>query len=205
MPKQTFFNLSDKKRKTLIEAAEHEFSRVPLFEASVSNIIKSAGIPRGSFYQYFNDKEDLYFFLLDEKLQESKKRFIFLLNKHEGDLIEAMKELYHHFLIIIPDEEERNFLRNAMLYTTNKVEKSFADMFDAKQDRERFKEISELIDRKRLNVKSDQEIVHIFQIISAIAFHNFIEKTMKKLSDEEAMKEFTIMLEMIKQGIYKQK
>jgi AcrR family transcriptional regulator len=205
VPKQTFFNLSDKKRKTLIEAAEHEFSRVPLFEASVSNIIKSAGIPRGSFYQYFKDKEDLYFFLLDEKLQESKKRFVFLLNKYEGDLIEAMKELYHHFLIIIPDEEERNFLRNAMLYTTNKVEKSFADMFDAKQDRERFKEISVLIDRKLLNINNDQEIVHIFQIISAIAFHNFIEKTMKKLSDEEAMKEFTIMLEMIKQGISKQK
>ena len=61
MPKQTFFNLPEGKRKTLMNAAEKEFARVPLAKASISNIIKDANIPRGSFYQYFENKEDLYF------------------------------------------------------------------------------------------------------------------------------------------------
>ncbi|MEH7746974.1 TetR/AcrR family transcriptional regulator, partial [Neobacillus drentensis] len=39
MPKQTFFNLTNEKQRSLINAAKKEFSRVPLHEASISNII----------------------------------------------------------------------------------------------------------------------------------------------------------------------
>lgn len=63
MPTQTF-SICLKKNKRLIEAARIEFSRVPLKEASIANIVKLADIPRGSFYQYFEDKEDLYFITL---------------------------------------------------------------------------------------------------------------------------------------------
>ena len=62
VPKPTFLNLSKEKQELLITAAKKEFSRVPLNGASISNIIKDAGIPRGSFYQYFEDKEDIFFF-----------------------------------------------------------------------------------------------------------------------------------------------
>jgi AcrR family transcriptional regulator len=57
MPKPTFFNLSTDKKENLIQAARREFSRAPLHEALISNIVKSAEISRGSFYQYFDDKE----------------------------------------------------------------------------------------------------------------------------------------------------
>ncbi|WP_240452190.1 TetR/AcrR family transcriptional regulator [Virgibacillus sp. YIM 98842] len=61
MPKQTFFNLPEDKKTILLDAVEKEFSRVPLFEASVANMVQDAGIPRGSFYQYFDNKEDAFF------------------------------------------------------------------------------------------------------------------------------------------------
>lgn len=204
MPKQTFFNLPENKRALLIEAAEKEFTRVPLFEASIANIIKTANIARGSFYQYFEDKEDLYFYLLDQKLKQSKLYFIDLLKKHNGDFIEAMMEMYYYILVLIPDEEERNFLRNAMLYTTHRVESSFSSMFDTTFENENFKEVLELIDIKRLNIQENEELLHIFKIVSAIAFHNFIEKTIKGLSDDEAMETFTVSIDLIKKGIYRQ-
>ena len=58
MAKQTFINLSEEKKKTITLAAKKEFSRVPLKDALVSNIVKDAAIPRGSFYQYFDNLED---------------------------------------------------------------------------------------------------------------------------------------------------
>ncbi|WP_077212128.1 TetR/AcrR family transcriptional regulator [Bacillus dakarensis] len=204
MPKQTFFNLPENKRKTLIEAAEQEFARVPPFEASIANIIKAAGIPRGSFYQYFEDKEDLFSFLLDEKLKERKVYFITLLKKHNGDIVSALMETYHNFLVELPDEEERNFLKNAMLYASNRIENSFSDMFDAEQDKRYFNDIKELIDTSNLNVKDEKDLILIIQIISAVAFHNFVEKSIKKLSDHEAMELFITKMNLIKQGIYKQ-
>lgn len=204
MPKQTFFNLPEQKRKTLVEAAEKEFTRVPLFEASVANIIKMANIPRGSFYQYFTDKEDLYFYILDQKLKEGREDFIVLLKKHNGDIIDALTEVYNRFLVKLPDEEEHNFLKNAFLYATHKVENSLMDLFDFSLYNERCNEITELIDKNRLNISDDKDLYHILQIVTAVAFRNFIEKISKKMSDEEAMKHFTFEINLIKYGIYKQ-
>ena len=60
MPSATFYNLPEEKRERLLRAAREEFSRVPYESASVNRIIQSAGIPRGSFYMYFTDKEELF-------------------------------------------------------------------------------------------------------------------------------------------------
>jgi AcrR family transcriptional regulator len=204
VPKQTFFNLSEPKRKKLIESAEIEFTRVPLFEASIANIIKMAGISRGSFYQYFEDKDDLYFYLLEDKLNSVKKYFIVLLEKHEGDLIETLLEMHEYFLNTLSDEEEKQFLRNALLYTTYRVESSFTNILDAFLDNQEFKKFTGLINRDSLNISGDRELLHIFKIISAIAFDNLFEKTVKGLSDEEAIESFKFSIRLIKQGIYKQ-
>ncbi|WP_127849791.1 TetR/AcrR family transcriptional regulator [Lacticaseibacillus hulanensis] len=65
MPKATFFRLPDEKRNRLLDAARTEFGRTPFVKASVSNIIELAGIPRGSFYQYFEDKQDIFYYMLE--------------------------------------------------------------------------------------------------------------------------------------------
>ena len=46
MPRETFFNLTQLKRDKVISAAIKEFSRVPVDEASIENIISEAEIPR---------------------------------------------------------------------------------------------------------------------------------------------------------------
>ncbi|MBT2692703.1 TetR family transcriptional regulator [Bacillus sp. ISL-55] len=204
MPKQTFFNLSESKRKKLLESADLEFTRVPFFEASIANIIKTAGISRGSFYQYFEDKDDLYFYLLEGKLKTAKVYFSGLLETHHGDLIEAVIELQSYFLRALSDEEEKQFLKNALLYTTHRVESSFTSIWDTYLDHQEFKKVGELINRDYLNIGADQELLNIFKIVSALAFNNLIEKTVKGLSDDEAMESFKLSMSLLKQGIYKQ-
>lgn len=202
MPKQTFFNLPEEKRHNLIEAAQKEFSQVPLMKASVANIIKMAGIPRGSFYQYFENIEDLYNYLLNKETQKTKEDFLSLLKENKGDIIETVTVMYHHFLVEMPDEEEQTFLKNALLNVTNKDGFSLTDVFDLGKGKEHVKEVIKLIDRDRLNIKEDKELLHILQIITAVLFRNFIEKLLKELSDEEAIKNFTIEMNILKRGIY---
>ena len=66
MPKSTFYRISEEKRNRILTAARNEFLSVPYSEVSINKIIKEAKIPRGSFYQYFEDKEDLFYFMLQE-------------------------------------------------------------------------------------------------------------------------------------------
>ncbi|MEG1931722.1 MAG: TetR/AcrR family transcriptional regulator, partial [Pygmaiobacter sp.] len=69
MPKDLFHSLPQKKQDAILSAALREFSVHEYHAASINQIIKFADISRGSFYLYFDDKEDLYLFLLERSLQ----------------------------------------------------------------------------------------------------------------------------------------
>lgn len=70
MPKPTFLNLPEEKRKAFVEIALEEFASNDYNTASVSKIVEKAGIAKGSVYQYFEDKQDLFLYLLDVANQE---------------------------------------------------------------------------------------------------------------------------------------
>ena len=69
MPSTTFFNHPAEKQEKLLAAARAEGARVRYPEASINKIIQAADIPRGSFYMYFKDKEELFVHLLSAYLQ----------------------------------------------------------------------------------------------------------------------------------------
>ena len=74
MPTSTFLNLPDPKRERVLDAAMDEFSQRNVEHAKVSNIVRLAGIPRGSFYQYFLSMDDLYVYSF-ETLRERRREF----------------------------------------------------------------------------------------------------------------------------------
>ncbi|MGI6609073.1 MAG: TetR/AcrR family transcriptional regulator [Limnochordia bacterium] len=78
MPKETFFNLPAAKRERVVEAALEEFATRSYHEARVTAIVDAAGIAKGSFYQYFEDKKDLFRYLM-ELIVEKKLEYI---NRH---------------------------------------------------------------------------------------------------------------------------
>lgn len=73
VPKDTFYNLSVAKKRRIFDAAVQEFSTRRFSEASINQIVKAAGIPRGSFYQYFSGKEDAFRYMFEEIVREKRE------------------------------------------------------------------------------------------------------------------------------------
>lgn len=96
MPSSTFLNLPAEKQEKLLEAATREFSHRPFNEASINQIIKEAGIPRGSFYMYFQDKEDLFRYLLKGYVDQLFMLLEEFLLQNQGDIFEALLDLYDY-------------------------------------------------------------------------------------------------------------
>ena len=95
MPKKTFFNLPEEKREKIIEMALEEFSKNTFTNASITKVAENAGIAKGSVYQYFNDKKDLYKYIVDlsgQKKFEYLKDCLSKLDKMH--FIDLIKELY---------------------------------------------------------------------------------------------------------------
>jgi AcrR family transcriptional regulator len=91
MPKQTFLNLPSEKRKTIMNAAVEEFAEYGLENASTNRIVKNSGIAKGSFYQYFEDKQDVFMHMLDMIEQEEME---FFKNQHPPD---HHMDIFHYY------------------------------------------------------------------------------------------------------------
>lgn len=104
MPSRTFFNLPEEKRERLLQAAREEFARVPYDQVSINKIIQSAGIPRGSFYMYFTNKEDLFLYMMEEFMKSPLQLFRRLLEQSEGDLFQAFMALYDYVVEYSPPD-----------------------------------------------------------------------------------------------------
>lgn len=93
MPTSTFFNLPEDKQTRLMDAASREFSVRPYNEASINKIIQDAGIPRGSFYMYFQDKEELFRYLVHGYVEQLLMVLEESLLRQGGDLFAALRTL----------------------------------------------------------------------------------------------------------------
>lgn len=96
MPSATFLNLPAEKQDRLLEAATREFSRRPFTEASINQIIKEAGIPRGSFYMYFADKEELFRYVMSGYVDQLLMVVRECILRAGGDVFQGMLDLYDY-------------------------------------------------------------------------------------------------------------
>jgi len=99
VPKPTFLNLPDEKRQRIAEVAVEEFARRPYAQFSISRLVAAAGIAKGSFYQYFEDKLDLYRWIVLDYLATRKLTFLRADPPPEG--AGYFEQLEHIFLVAL--------------------------------------------------------------------------------------------------------
>ena len=68
MPLARYKNLAVERKQAILRAAEHEFAEKGYERASLNRMIKDAGLSKGTFYYYFEDKADLFVTVLRVKL-----------------------------------------------------------------------------------------------------------------------------------------
>ncbi|MGZ6778418.1 MAG: TetR/AcrR family transcriptional regulator, partial [Mycobacterium sp.] len=65
MPTVTWARVDPSRRAAVIAAAEAEFSAHGFSRGSLNVIARRAGVAKGSLFQYFADKRDLYSYIAD--------------------------------------------------------------------------------------------------------------------------------------------
>ena len=199
MPSDTFLRLNDLKKKKLIDASFKEFSLNNFNDASINRIIKEAGISRGSFYMYFEDKKDLYFYLLEQYGE-------ILSNNMKKDLIKNKGDLFKMFQDNI--EESYNSFKNNNI---NFFKKSLENVTIMEESKKTFgfrdkRLLRELIPNINLELLNDNAKKHI-EVIFAINMHLLMVTLIKLLKsdslDEEILKDYYEQLDILKYGCVK--
>ena len=95
MPKDTFFNLPKDKRTLICNVAIAEFAEYSFDQASINRIVAESGIAKGSYYQYFEDKQDLFSYIL-QLVAEEKASYLAPIMQNPGnhDFFTLLREMY---------------------------------------------------------------------------------------------------------------
>lgn len=200
MPTQTFLNLDKSKQEKIVFHAIEEFANHSFNEASTNRIIKEAEIPKGSLYQYFRDKKDLYLYLIEISTQ---KKLEFLQNQAQIMNFDDFFEGFNTLMLVgtqfsIAHPQLSKLIKNA---DQSVEDESIAFMQRANQDFLR-QLIEDAQEKKQLNPNIDvQTIAFILHVVSTNFSLYLNQRYSNAFEKEEIQEAIQEVLKVVQHGI----
>ena len=201
MPSETFKNLDENKKQRLIKAAIEEFSRVSFSEASINNIINNAKISRGSFYMYFENKDDLFKYILNFHKQKFNELIKINLKKNNGDIKIAFGDMFDDIINYI-SKNNVDFFKNVFL-NMNYMNQNYIVPRKEDYSKKNINEFSEYVNQDILNINEKVTLSDIFEILLGITIPAIIHSIIAKVPIEIIKDKYMKKLELVCYGIYR--
>lgn len=200
MPKETFLKLSKEKKQKVLNAAKREFARVPIEQVSIKNIVENAEIARGSFYQYFESKEDLLAYILKENADEIDTKIKNKIYETKGNIFDAYIELYDLMVKKFVENTEQEFFKQIFINLRLSDESLFTLIKSVKP--QNIIKYFEMFDKTSLKIKEKNDFILICDMLNVIT-RRAIVKNFKGNSQEECRQNFLKQIDYLKYGIIK--
>lgn len=202
MPTQVFFNLPCEKQMKIVGAALLELSRVPADSISINKIIQYADISRGSFYQYFEDKDDLIGYILSDFKARLQRGLKSGLEKSGGDIFKMAEAAYCDIINIAKNEENRKIIGNFFLGMkfTKRGRKSFWELFDTGENTIR-SIISANIDKSNLRCSEPYFMDNVFEMMFLVMVQSITDTFSDYKNAESYKNDLFTRLDIIRRGV----
>ena len=196
MPTTTFFNLPPPKRERLLRAAVSEFVQKPFNEVSINSIIRIAQIPRGSFYQYFSDKSDLFHHILGHYARLMEDAAFSNMDACGGDLLAAPLVFFDRAIICIRENKLEcqiltSIIRQNMGMDVGQIW-DFSNMAQL---------ILERTDMSRLRIAGQEEQTALLDLLFSSTMQALMSASCGKLTPEEIRERLTNKIAIIRRGV----
>jgi len=194
MPKDLFFTLSPEKQSKIINAGIDEFSKEVYQEASINQIVKKSEISRGSFYQYFDDKDDLYFYILENIIKVAVSSIT--INKIETtqvSILSANRALFIFNLNLLADKQYEDLFRNLFLSMNQHLQQKFKKITD------KWKEIllNTTYDKAGILEEESRSIKELMNILELINRDLLTKKIVNKMDDKSILELYDYRIQVL--------
>lgn len=197
MPKNTFFNLSHEKREKIIECSKYEFSKYGFYNSSINRIIKECHISRGSFYQYFEDKEDLYIYLLNDFTDFMIKNIIAKINNKKYDIFELQLIIFDYITLEFIKSEDKDFIISIISNMDIKLANKMMNFIKVDQS------FISFINLENISINNSSEFISLLNIL-IVSLTNELVSYFTNMKDLNLCRESLISTSnLIKYGVIK--
>ena len=198
MASERFRNLPEEKKQRIIAAARDGLSRVPYDEVSINRIVKEAGIARGSFYEYFADKDDMIEYLMGDYCRRMERMFGAMFQAGRLDIFDAAREAVACTVEFSREEGREALCRN--LFSCMRMNRRFS--FEQMMDTERALVTTGLpeIDRERFRDASDEAVSLLLDTLVVLARNTIARIFTDPENREQYLAQLDRRLVIIKHG-----
>ena len=178
MPKEAFANLSHEKRERILDAATQLFARSGFDRTDVGRIAAAAGIAKGSLYNYFESKEDLFGFVCRQAL-ERHRRAVYGDIDPGWDVFSQVDHIFRRGVAFVHDNPD--YIRLYLSAATAEMER-FADRFTLEVEKHTADHLKKVIRRdiRRGIVRGDVDVnlaawlinnLYVMFVVSLVSRH----------------------------------
>ena len=207
VPNQSFFNLSEDKRNLITSVALEEFSTANYDTASINQICRKSDIAKGSLYQYFTDKLDLYAYVMTLAIEAKITFFSAILDQFKTlTLMEQIHLLFMKGIEFAKDYPQYAALGEQFSRENNEAAKSAVIKEGEKQSESLFIQMIEHVKSKG-EIDSDVDTFALSMMLQSLnkAVNEYMLNKFGDISykhfDEEANKLVNSLLSIIFNGI----
>lgn len=211
MPKETFLNLSEEKQENIMRVAISKFSSLGYEKSNMGDIAKTAGVAKGSMYQYFENKKELFLYSIQWCIDLLMKKY----NKYitvSDENINIFDYLYESSReIIVQMREEREaviFIQEVFLGRYKNVLDESMDYILKASDQYVLNFIRQGKKNGYIREDLDDKLLCLYVTGVSFKFKEYIMNRAKNMGQEiidepfdEYEKEIKSMIELMKYGM----
>ena len=196
MPKELFYSIDSEKQSKILEAAMQEFSSQLYVNSSINQIIKQADISRGSFYQYFEDKDDLYYYIIDITVKNTAYRYIKeFVSKKPEDIFSVYQAMFDYNLKLLSDSTYQRFFRTLYLSMSYRLQQELKRIFSTIRNEMLQGQLKELQQMSGCDPVTFQELMSLLELNNRDLLMQYISEEM----DEQSIRTlYQIRLQILK-------
>ncbi len=203
MPTDTFYKLSEEKKKTILTAIKKEFSTAELKDISVNRIVEDSKIAKGSFYQYFKDKEEAIIYILKEFIEEKKQEIKKILVKNDGDIFKSATFLFDEIVLNGKNGEDIKFMQNVFQGIASKGI-NIMEIKNVENNECCDSKILKCINISEYDISNKVELKAFLELIIKALGTGIISVLNGKGEYKEVKSELEIQLKIIRNGVVKE-
>lgn len=206
MATERFEKLPMEKRERILDASMEEFADYSFDEVSIARIIRNSGISRGSFYTYFQDKEDLFQYIIDNQSGLMFQSMEESISKYRGNLwdgLAAWLEMTAGCRELRIVKLSMKILRKNGSFLIMKMLQGGGDSPEGKARGERILAwFRENLDPAVIDLEIEESRFKILiTIILMNTIHLLVECYLESISREEAAEKLRAIFTMLRQGV----
>lgn len=197
MPKSTFLNLPNEKKRRLIEILLENFSARHISQVKVADIVEDMAMSRGAFYKYFEDLEDAYTYTIQYYSIQIHRDILKYISQNTQDFFQGIE----NYLAWCSELEQKSSYWQAIRFLTRSDDFTNHQRTKPSAESGRLKEWFKLLKPNCFHITSEEEAISFLYFVIDLVINSLTDYIANDWTTDELLQDYRYKVKWLQKGL----